>query len=205
MFILTSVSKSLQCLISALTQGAEGGHLFRLACSVVLWGGRNTVNLSVVCGGSAHSVWTTVGLPLLTVACAFLVYTAQAPSCSAGVLSKAGPPFHALLRSKLLRFRFSGTPQRHRLGWACVFLPFPGPSSSGNKVLGEHSVPGGPCVLVTSLVLAARFPGSPLGLLWGAISGCSPPGRYQPSSIPGRFDWQLGACSQFGGGCSLCG
>ena len=123
MFILTSVSKSLHCLISALTQGAEGGHLFRLACSVVLWGGRNTVNLSVVCVGSAHSAWTTVGLPLLTVACAFLVYTAQAPTCSAGVLSKVGPPFHALLRSKLLRFRSSGTPQRHRLGWACVFCP----------------------------------------------------------------------------------
>ena len=44
-FILaSSVCKSLQCLISALTQGGEGGHLFRLTCSVVLWGGRNTAN-----------------------------------------------------------------------------------------------------------------------------------------------------------------
>ena len=40
----SSACKSLQCLISALTQGGEGGHLFRLACLVVLWGGRNTVN-----------------------------------------------------------------------------------------------------------------------------------------------------------------
>ena len=55
--------------------------------------------------------------------CAFLVYTAQAPGCSAGELSKAGPGFHALPRSKLLRFRFSGTPQRHRLSWACVLCP----------------------------------------------------------------------------------
>ena len=44
-FILaSSVCRSLQCLISALTQGGEGGLLFRLTCSVVLWGGRNTAN-----------------------------------------------------------------------------------------------------------------------------------------------------------------
>ena len=45
LFILaSSVCKSLQCLISALTQGGKGGHLFRLPCSVVLWGGRNIAN-----------------------------------------------------------------------------------------------------------------------------------------------------------------
>ena len=40
----SSFCKSLQCLISALTQGGEGGHLLRLTCSVVLWGGRKTAN-----------------------------------------------------------------------------------------------------------------------------------------------------------------
>ena len=55
--------------------------------------------------------------------CAFSVYTAQAPGVSAGELSKAGPGLHALLRSKLLRFRFSGTLQGHRLGWVCVLCP----------------------------------------------------------------------------------
>ena len=45
LFILaSSVCKSLQYLTSTLTQGSEGGHLFRLTCSVVLWGGRNTAN-----------------------------------------------------------------------------------------------------------------------------------------------------------------
>ena len=45
LFILaSSVCKSLQCLISTLTQGGEDDHLFRLTCSVVLWGGRNTAN-----------------------------------------------------------------------------------------------------------------------------------------------------------------
>ena len=43
-YLASSVCKSLQCLISTLTQGGGGGHLFRLICSVVLWGGRNTAN-----------------------------------------------------------------------------------------------------------------------------------------------------------------
>ena len=43
-YLASSVCWSLQCLISALTQGDEGGHSFRLTCSVVLWGGRGTAN-----------------------------------------------------------------------------------------------------------------------------------------------------------------
>ena len=39
------------------------------------------------------------------------------------------------------------------------FVPFPGQSSSGDQVLGEHTVRGGLCILITSLVLAAQFPG----------------------------------------------
>ena len=39
-----SVCKSLQCLISTLTQGDKGGHLFRLTCLVVLWGRRDPAN-----------------------------------------------------------------------------------------------------------------------------------------------------------------
>ena len=37
----SSVCRSLQCLISALTQRGDGGHIFRLTSSVVLWGGRS--------------------------------------------------------------------------------------------------------------------------------------------------------------------
>ena len=37
--------------------------------------------------------------------------------------SEAGPGPHALPRSKPLRFRHSGSPQRHRLGWACILCP----------------------------------------------------------------------------------
>ena len=78
---------------------------------------------SLACVGHAYSEWNILGLPQLMAACAFPVYTAQAPGCSAGVLSKVGPVFRALPRSKLLRFRFSGTPQGHRVGWVCVLCP----------------------------------------------------------------------------------
>ena len=55
-------------------------------------------------------------------------------------LQGAGPELRALPRSKLLRFRFSGTPQWHRLSWACVLCCSPGPSSSGNQVLDERTL-----------------------------------------------------------------
>ena len=42
--LASSVCWSLQCLISALTQGGGGGHFVRLTCSVVLWGGRDAAN-----------------------------------------------------------------------------------------------------------------------------------------------------------------
>ena len=38
-------------------------------------------------------------------------------------LSEASPRLYALPRSKLLMFRYSGTPQRRRLCWACVLCP----------------------------------------------------------------------------------
>ena len=37
--------------------------------------------------------------------------------------SEAGPGLHAPPRSKPLRFRHSGSPQRRRLGWVCVLCP----------------------------------------------------------------------------------
>ena len=38
-------------------------------------------------------------------------------------LSEVNPGLHALPTSKLLRFKYSGTPQRHILCWACVLCP----------------------------------------------------------------------------------
>ena len=44
-------------------------------------------------------------------------------------------------------------------GLGMCFLPFPGLSSSGNQVLGKCIVPGGSCILITSLVPTTWFPG----------------------------------------------
>ena len=70
----------------------------------------------------AHSVSATLGLPPLT---------AHAPPCPHSSasrllrwdLSEAGPELYALPKSKTLRFRHSGSPQRRRLSWACVLCP----------------------------------------------------------------------------------
>ena len=44
--------------------------------------------------------------------------------------------------------------------WAGRVVPFPGLSRSGDQVLGERTVPGGPCTLITSQVPTTHFPGS---------------------------------------------
>ena len=121
LFILaSSVSKSLQCLISALTQWHESGHLFRLTCSIVLWEGRNTANKYHWC------VFTVIQPHWVCTHSRHVCFPSLHCSDSRLLcqeLSDAGPGLHALLRSKPLRFRFSGTPQRRRLGWACVLRP----------------------------------------------------------------------------------
>ena len=149
--------------------------------------------MPLACVGSACRGWTTLGLPQPKVACTSRVHPAQAPGCSARALSQVGPAFCALPRSTLLRF--SGALRGHRPRWAVSFVPFPGPSSSGNWVLGECTVPGGPCILCTSPVLATWFPRCTVtasGVLCISsgelISGCDAPGRCELSRIPGRHD-----------------
>ena len=128
-------------------------HLFSCALGRV----EPCKQLSLVCVGSACSVWTTLGLPKLT-ACAFWFYTAQAAGCSAGHCPKRDLGF---MHFSGLIHSGSGSQALHRaqtlLGMR--FVPFPGLSSSGDQVLGQHTVPGEPCVLITSPVLAAWFPG----------------------------------------------
>ena len=163
MFILaSSVCKSLQYLTSALTQGVEGDHLFRLTCSVVPQGGRNTAN-------KYHQrVWG-----VLAVSGPHWVCPHSRRVCFSGLhcsvsrllcrgTDKAGPGLHVLPRSKSLRFRLFHIPQRHRL---LCFLPFSGLSSLGDQVLGEHTLPRWVVCLITSPVPAAWFPGCATGVL----------------------------------------
>ena len=159
-FILASlVCKSHQCLISTLTQGGKGGHLFMLNCSVVLWGGRDTAN---------NHHWHVWG-----------VLAVYGPHCTC-------PSSRCRVLHEFTLLSLQGALQGYCPKWALRFVnfpglscsgswvlhkgtdlfgehfvPFPGLSSSGEEVLGTHTVPGGPCILITSLVLAAQFPGSP--------------------------------------------
>ena len=174
LILASSLCKSLQCLTSTLTQGSEGVHLFRLTCSVVFWGGRNTANkyrwhvLGVIAVYGPHWLCHRSRQHLFPV-----VYTAQAPDFSAKALSKADPAFHAPPRSKPLKF--SGTPQGHRFSWVCIFCPSQVQAAQVTRCLAS-TLAGGPCVLITSPVLDTRFPGTSrehhlrcaVCLLWGA-------------------------------------
>ena len=92
------------------------GSLFQWCCGE---GGTLQTNITGVCGEYSQCFSRTGFAPSHGV-CAFMVYTSQALGCSAGELSEVGPGLSAVPRSKSLRFRFLGTPQRHRLSWACV-------------------------------------------------------------------------------------
>ena len=118
----------LRCFLGG--KGAVVVTFFRLTCSEVLWGGRNTANKYHWCRALCSQCLSHNGFAPTHGLCAFPVYTAQALGCSAGnclrltlgcihflglshsgsgtrVLLKGadsvGPGFCALSRSELLR------------------------------------------------------------------------------------------------------
>ena len=114
--------------------------------------------ISLVCVGSARNVWATLGLPPLT-ACVlswstlFRLQVALQGNCLKQALGCVH--FPGLIHSG------SGSGVLHK-GIDLVgprFVPFPGPSSSGDQVLGEHTLPRWVMHLIISLVPAAGFPG----------------------------------------------
>ena len=157
----------------------------------------------LACVGGVRRGWPTLRLLHVTAACTSWAHTAQAPGCSARALSQVGPAFHALPRSKLLGFL--GPLQRHRPRWAVYFVPFPGPSCSGDQVFLNALSQVGPESYVSLWSQPLSFPGVPCVSSGELISGCDTPGRCEPSRIPGRRHYQLAACLQFGGRCGLWG
>ena len=156
-------------------------------------GGTLQINITGVCGECSQCMDHTGFVPAHGM-CACPVYTAQAPGCSAEELSKVGSGFCVLARSKMLRFWFSGTPQRHRLSWTCVLCP--------SQVLGAQAIR----CLVSTLSQAVRLNHLPIpscSVSWVSckravsgvpcvssgelISGCDPPGRCLPFRIQGRL------------------
>ena len=159
--VLASVCWSLQCLISALTQGGSGGHFLR--CSVVLWGGRNAADRYHWC------LWgvLAVSRPHWVCPCSWCVCF-PCLHCSGSrllcqELSGAGPGLCALPRSKPLRLRFSGTPQRCRLCWACALCPFQVRAAQLTRCLASAVTPSWRLHLITSPIPAAQFSGCTMG------------------------------------------
>ena len=119
--LASSVCWSLQCLIYTLTQRGQWwtpflGSFVQSHCGE---GGTLQTNNTGVClqclshtGPASHS---------LRVCPPCLHWSGSSLLCQE--LSKAAPGLHAPPRSKPLRFRHSGSPQRRRLGWACVLCP----------------------------------------------------------------------------------
>ena len=148
--------------------------------------------ISLACVGSACSVWATLGLPRSRRVC----FPSLHCSCSRLFfwgLSDAGPGLYALPRSKLLRFRFLGTPQRCRLHWACVLCSSQDRAAQATRCSKSAVSSGRGSVLSPPPSQPLSFPGAQWARLLRCacvssgelISGCDPAGRCQPSRIPG--------------------
>ena len=127
-------------------------------------GGMLQTNITGVCGECSQCLGHTGFAPAHGI-CTFPVYTAQPPGCSAGGLSKVGPGLCTLPRSKPLRFMFSGTPQRHRLSWACVLCLSQVLATQVTMCFASALSPGVWCIL-------SPPPSQPLGFLGGSRWAC---------------------------------
>ena len=114
---------------------------------------------SLVCMVSACSVLVTLGLPPLKLCVLFPSLHSSGSRLLCQELSEVGPGLHALSRSKLLRFRFWCTPQRRRLGCACVLCPSQVWAAQVTRCLVSTVTPSWGLHLITSPVPAARFSG----------------------------------------------
>ena len=159
MFILASfVSKSFQHLICTLTQGGQGSHLFRLTCSVVLWGRRDLAN---------KYCWHVWG-----------VLTVDGPHwvCHS-------PRRHVLPGSTLLRIQ--GGLLELCPKWTLRFTYFPGLSRSGSRVFCKVTDPGGLCILCLPQVQATQVTGCFVSTLFQVGHASYVPPWSQPLSFLG--------------------
>ena len=118
--------------------------------------------ISLACVWRAHSVSTALSLPLLWCVCFHGLYFSGSRLLYQE-LSEADPGLHALPRSKPLRFRFSGTPQRRRLSW--VLCPSQDLAVQVIRCLGSAITPSWGVHLITSPIPATQFSGCTKGAL----------------------------------------
>ena len=137
--------------------------------------------ITLVC---VHIVLATPGLPCSRHVC-FPCLHCLGSRLLCQELSEAGPGLYALPRSKPLRFRHSGSPQRRRLGWACVLCPSQVRAAQVTRCLPSAVTPSWRCILLPPLSLHSvfwvyngrAFSGVPCVSSGELISGCDPPGR----------------------------
>jgi len=133
------------------------GCLFRLTCSVVLWGGRNTTNKycrhvwRVLVVDGPHWVCQSPRLCVLPWSTLLRLQDILQGHCLKWPLHFVNFP----------GLSHSGSPVLHKgtdpVG--CEFCALPRSKPSGDQVLGEHALSGGSCILYPSPVPAAWFSG----------------------------------------------
>ena len=116
-------------------------------------------NITGMCGECSQCLGHTGFAPHHSV-CAFMAFTSQALGCSARELSEVTPGLGALPRSKPLRFRFLGTPQGHRLSWACVLCPSQVQAAQVTRCLASTLSPVMRCNLAPPLSQLLSFLGA---------------------------------------------
>ena len=153
--------------------------------------------ISLACVGSAHSVWATQGLPPLMASVLSQSTLLRLQVALQGTYLKwaLGCMHFPGLSCPGSGFLGYSTKAQTQLGLR--FVPFPSPSSLGNQVLGEHTLPSCAVCLIYPLLCPSHLVSwvhsrtaisGVLGVSSGELtSGCDPPGRCQPSRIPGRL------------------
>ena len=124
-------------------------------------GGTLQTNLTVVCGECSQCLSCTGFAPLT--ACVRSWSTLLRLQVA---LQGAGPGLRALPRSKPLQVQVLGYSTKAQNLLGLRFVPFPGPSNSGDQVLGERT-PARCMHLITSPAPATQFPGR--AHLWCAL------------------------------------
>ena len=205
--LASSVCWSLHCLVSTLTQGGDGGHFFRLTCSVCCGeGGALQINITGMCRevaqclsrtGFAHGV------------CAFMVYTSQALGCSAGNclrralgcmhfpgLSHSGSGSRVLHKgADSVRPAFCGLPRSEQLRWPGAWR--------------AQSPAGGWVHLIASPIPATQFSGCTTARLlrcavcvfWGADLWLWPSQWMSAIQNPKKSWLAMKPACSFGRGC----
>ena len=138
------------------------GSLVQLCC-----GEGGTLQLiSLACVGSACSVWATLDMPGLT-ACV-LSWSTLLRLQVALLGTKAGPGLRALPRSKLLKFKFLGTPQRPDLV-GLMFCALPRSEQLGQLGAWRAHSPQVQCILSPPQSQPIGF----LGASWRTYLRCA--------------------------------